>query len=437
MNRFLKIFAMLIVAAILLTSFASCTQRSEEEATGEQTDEISQTTDSTTGDDNTSETTDSTTGDDNASETTDKRFDYFNSDLTKYITVDPAIYKNLTLNIDAKYAVTDDRLNEYIEKIMSSFPNIEKVTDRPIAEGDTVYIYYEGYIDGELFSGGSNMSDSEPYPLTIGSGAFIPGFEDGLIGVVPADTSRENPAEVNTKFPDSYHSADVAGKDAIFKVVVEYIEEESLAEFGEDFVLDNFDFDPAEGDVVEQFKALAREDLEMELRDAALGAIYDALDGKFTVHQYPAGEVSYYTEYLTSQVNSAYEEYVYYKSYYDAMGLSFNSLDEFARYYVGAVDDDWQAVVLDRAKLYVEEALFLFGIAHYEGLVVDEERYQESLDYLTYYYVQYYQNYGYSITAAQVQALISSDMVVEHATTELFIDLILAHATINFISSEE
>lgn len=411
MNKISKLLAFLLTAALILCSLASC--NNTEEDTTEPTTPPSE---------NTSEDTSYNP------ETEIERFDYANADLSTYITVDPEIYKNLTLNIDKEYEVNDENLDKYINEILAYFPNITKVTDRPVESGDTTYIYYEGYIDGELFSGGSNMSSSSPYQLVIGSGAFIPGFEDALIGIIPADTSRENPAEINVRFPDSYHSADVAGKNAVFKVVIEYIEEKTPAELTEEFVINNFGYDPADGDVIEQFKALAREDLKMELRNVALYAIYDELDGKFTVHEYPELEITYHYNYLISYVESYY-------SYYSS---SFASFDDFACAYVGIeAGGDWEAVVLERAKLYVEEALYLYAIVQKEGIVIDDARYQESLDYLTYYYINYYQSYGYSLTVEQAQMMVSFDMVIEHATTELFVDLILDSATIKFVSSAE
>ena len=434
MNRTFKLLALILALMLTVSAFAAC-NGGEDTTTETPSDEITEsktegTTDATT--DKTEDSTNTPTG-------TNERFDYFNTDLSKYITVDPAIYKNLTLEIEEKYEVTDELLEKYIAEVVANYPSVSKVTDRAIAEGDTVYIYYEGFIDGEAFSGGSNMSNAEPYPLTIGSGSFIPGFEDGLIGVIPANTSREAPAEVLTKFPDNYHSADVAGKEAIFKVVVEYIAEETPAEFGEEFVLANFNFDPANGDVVEQFKALALEDLQTSFRTVALNAAYEALVGKFTVNEYPQSELDYYFDYYNSQFESYYNSYLSQKSYYESMGLIFDDYDSFVCYNIGIEDgSDWQKVVIDQCKLYVEESLILFGIAHNESFVVDEDRYAKSLDYLTKYYIlMYEQSYGYTFSEEQIQSMISSDMVVEHATTELFLDLILEHATINYIPSEE
>ena len=120
------------------------------------------------------------------------------------------------------------------------------------------------------------------------------------------------------------------------------------------------------------------------------------------------------------------------------MGLVFNSYDEFACYYVGIdAGGDWEAHLTNRCKQYIEESLFVYAIVQKEGVVIDQARYDASLDYLTKYYILYYENaYGYTFSAEQIQSMISVDNVVEHATTELFLDIILEYATINYIASE-
>ena len=422
MKLFKKLIALICALALCASALASCVANENgEEATGSQT------------------TADSTTTSSSSSVAVE-RFDYLNSDLSAYITVKPEIYKSLTLEIEEKYEVTDKLLEEYIKEILASYPNITKVTDRPVAEGDTVYIYYEGYIDGVAFSGGSNMSNTEPYALTIGSDTFIDGFEDGLIGVIPSETSKESPTEVNCRFPDNYGTADVAGKDAVFKVVVEYIAEKTpVTELTEEFVIKNFNFDAADGDVVEQFKSLALDDLRTSFRTVALGEIYDLLVGKFEVKEYPEVEVDYYFNYYKSQMESSYSQYTTNKSYYASLGLVFESFDEFACYYVD-IDKggDWQTHLTEKCKQYIEESLLVYAIVQNEGKTINQERYNKSLDYLAKYYILFYEkNYGYTMTEEQVKSYITFEMVMEHAITEVFLDIILESATINYVPTEE
>ena len=424
MNNLKKLIALICALTLCASAMASCATTNNIE--------------STTSDAQTPDISGSTNG--GSASTTTERFDYLNADLSKYITVKPEIYKNLTLEIEDKYEVTDNLLEEYVKEILQNHPNIIEVTDRPIAKGDTVYIYYEGFIDGVAFSGGSNMTDKTPYALTIGSGTFIDGFEDGLIGVIPSEASKETPAEVNCRFPDNYGSADVAGKDAVFKVVVEYIAEESpVTELTEEFVLKNFTFDPANGNVIDQFMTLARDDLNTSFRTVALGKAYDLLVSKFEVKEYPEVEVSYYYNYYKSQFESAYSQYTANKSYYATLGLVFENFDEFACFYADIEKgSDWQAYLTLKCKQYIEETLIVYGIVQNEGKTVDQERYNKSLDYLTKYYILYYENnYGYTLTESQVQSMISFEAVMDHAITELFLDVILDNATITYVPTQE
>ena len=101
---------------------------------------------------------------------------------------------------------------------------------------------FEGFVDGEAFEGGKG----ENYPLTIGSGSFIPGFEDQLIG---AEIGKE--MEVNVKFPEDYHAKDLAGKDAVFKCTVHEIKAKELPELDDEFVSDVSE----ESETVDQYKA--------------------------------------------------------------------------------------------------------------------------------------------------------------------------------------
>ena len=112
--------------------------------------------------------------------------------------------------------ITEEKISEYVENIKSSNPPMVDITDRPVQNGDTANIDYEGkYADTkEAFDGGT----AQGYDLVIGSGSFIAGFEDGLVGAEVGQT-----LELNLKFPDDYHSADLAGKDVIFTVTVNSI----------------------------------------------------------------------------------------------------------------------------------------------------------------------------------------------------------------------
>ena len=125
-------------------------------------------------------------------------------------------YKGLKVD---KYStrVTQKEVDEEIEKVREQHARIVEVTDRAVADKDDVTLDFEGFVDGEAFEGGKG----ENYSLTIGSGTFIDGFEDQLIGKKPGET-----IQVKVTFPKDYTNADVAGKDAVFETKINYIEEE-------------------------------------------------------------------------------------------------------------------------------------------------------------------------------------------------------------------
>lgn len=124
-----------------------------------------------------------------------------------------------------------------------------EVTDRGVADKDMVTLDFEGFVDGEAFEGGKGTD----YPLTIGSGAFIPGFEEQLIG---AEIGQE--VEVNVTFPEEYQAKELAGKDAVFKCIVHTIKEKELPELDDEFASD-----VSECDTMEEY----RQEVEKKLTD--------------------------------------------------------------------------------------------------------------------------------------------------------------------------
>ena len=122
-------------------------------------------------------------------------------------------YKNLSVTLDDT-SISDEEIEEALKEALYSKKTTETVTDRPVENGDTVNIDYEGKKDGVAFDGGT----AKGYDLTIGSGTFIPGFEEGLIGAKTGETK-----DLNLTFPENYQSADLAGQDVVFTVKVNSI----------------------------------------------------------------------------------------------------------------------------------------------------------------------------------------------------------------------
>ena len=130
--------------------------------------------------------------------------------------------------------VTDEEVDEVIEKERENNARNITVEDRAVKDGDMTVIDFEGFVDGEAFDGGKG----ENYPLTIGSGAFIPGFEEQLVG---SEIGKE--VEVNVTFPEDYHAENLKGKAAVFKCTVKEIKEKELPELDDEFASEVSEFE--------------------------------------------------------------------------------------------------------------------------------------------------------------------------------------------------
>lgn len=159
---------------------------------------------------------DKTSSDDAASVDTASSVSPAISDKVKAGTVELCDYENIEIdwNDTTNASILDSYLSEYT-------PTTKEIKDRAIKNGDIANIDFAGYKDGKAFDGGT----SEGYDLEIGSGSFIPGFEEGLVGVKPGETKN-----LNLTFPENYGTADLAGQEVVFKVTVNFIKEESYAE---------------------------------------------------------------------------------------------------------------------------------------------------------------------------------------------------------------
>lgn len=145
-----------------------------------------------------------------------------------YVDVSALDYEGMTVEVTPAEEITEEYIDELIESERQSNTSNQEITDRTeVQSGDVANIDYVGKIDGEEFSGGSATG----YDLTIGSGTFIDGFEDQLIGAKVGDT-----VTVNVTFPDDYSSADLAGKEAEFTVTVNSISEQVVPELTDEYV---------------------------------------------------------------------------------------------------------------------------------------------------------------------------------------------------------
>ncbi len=155
--------------------------------------------------------------------------------------------------------VTDEDVMADIDRTRQRNSRVVDVTDRAVQNGDIANINYEGFCDGVAFDGGK----AEEYDLTIGSGSFIPGFEEQIIGHNIGESF-----DITVKFPEEYHSADLAGKDAIFKITLNGIKFNELPALDDEFVKDVSEFD-----TVDEYKADIKAKLEKKNEQDADNAV--------------------------------------------------------------------------------------------------------------------------------------------------------------------
>ena len=136
-----------------------------------------------------------------------------------------------------RVTVKKDEIEEELKKVQEQNAREITIEDRAVKDGDILTIDYSGSVDGVKFEGGT----AEDQTLVIGSGAFIPGFEEQLVGKNLNET-----ADINVTFPEEYHAPDLAGKDAVFTVTVKAIKEKELPELDDEFAAEVSEFETLE-----------------------------------------------------------------------------------------------------------------------------------------------------------------------------------------------
>ena len=168
-------------------------------------------------------------------------------------------------------AVTDEDINNVIDSDRSRQSKTVDVEGRAVENGDIAVIDYEGFADGVPFDGGKDQG----YNLTIGSGNFIPGFEEQIIG-----HNAGEEFDINVKFPEEYHSADLAGKDAIFKIVLHSIKKNELPVLDDEFAKDmGFDdLDAYKADVKAKIETRNQKAAENKVEEQIINALVENLE---------------------------------------------------------------------------------------------------------------------------------------------------------------
>ncbi|MCI6919543.1 MAG: trigger factor [Lachnospiraceae bacterium] len=250
--------------------------------------------------------------------------------------------------------VTDEEVDAKIEKERENNARTIEVTDRPVKDGDMTVLDFAGFVDGVAFDGGKG----ENYPLTIGSGAFIPGFEEQLVG---AEIGKE--VEVNVTFPEDYQAEELKGKAAVFKCTIKEIKEKELPALDDEFASEVSEFD-----TLEEYKKDVKETLTIEkekaAREAKEAAVIDAIiaDSDMDIPE----------AMVTTQQKQMIDEFA---QRMQMQGLSMEQYFQFT----GATLDKMMEQVKPQAETRIKSRLVLEAVAAKEGIEATEEDYEEEI----------------------------------------------------------
>lgn len=276
------------------------------------------------------------------------------SDTTK-ADVEPTITLGEYIGMDVEVeviAVTDEEVDESIRKEVTV-----AVTDRAVADGDTVNIDYSGAIDGEVFD------SNEGYDLVIGSGTFIEDFEDQLIG-----SNIEDTVTVNVTFPDDYQNTDVAGQAAEFSVVINSITASPDGDLTDDIINE---FTDGEYTTLEDYRAYIRATLENDAETTNASARDEAIIEKLmsicSVDNPTASRVQKY-------VDNYYEMYESYASMYSM------EFSEFVETYMGVDEDGFETQVRSSSEYYISYILVMEAIAEEQDISISDDEYLTMLE---------------------------------------------------------
>ena len=280
-------------------------------------------------------------------------FNFMEEDLSKYLTLGQ--YKGYEFQIPPMQEVTDEDVEEQIRYDLLSSDICDKVTDRAVTKDDVVYIDYKGFMNGEQFQGGTGSKDK----FTIyNGGGFIDGFADGIVGATPGVE-----VAVELKFPDNYHSTDLAGKPVTFMVTVKHIYEAKeltdavAAELSGD---DGMTASALRAD----YKVKMEERVLTNYEDYKASITWQKILSAATEIELPKALID---QYYNSDVQ-------YYKTYAMMYGMSY---EDFLKM-MGTSEDELYAKAHDSAK----HDIVVFSVIKAESLALTDSEFDEMLDEL-------------------------------------------------------
>jgi len=267
-------------------------------------------------------------------------------------------YKNLKVTVEPT-EVSEEEINKEIERSLDKNAEMIVKEEGTLEEGNTAVFDFSGSVDGEKFEGGT----AENYELEIGSGQFIPGFEDQMIGM-----KAEEEKDVVVTFPENYQQESLAGKEAVFAVKLHEIKERQVPELSEEFVKD---LDIENVQTVDEYKDHIRENLKAQKEEQKKNKVRQLVIEQATKNaefDVPEEMVQDETNRMMKQQESQIKQY----------GLDFKTYLQ----YMGKTEEAFKEELAVQAKVNVEQQLILSEIGTAENLDASEEEINEKYDAL-------------------------------------------------------
>ena len=276
------------------------------------------------------------------------------------ITVKPEVtidgYKGISVEKTVK-TVTDEDVDKEIERIRENNARIIDVDDRPAKLTDTVVFDFEGFVDDKTFEGGK----AEKFSLELGSGRFIPGFEDQIVG-----KSIGEDFDVNVTFPEDYNAKELAGKPAVFKCKIHEIKGKELAELDDEFAKDVSEFD-----TLDEYKADLKKNLQERANERADGELDNTISEKLA--ELVEGEIP---EAMTeNRINDMLREWEYRNRY---AGVTIKDYLQ----YTGLSMEKFRETFREPAATQVKLRLGLEKIAELENISISDEELEKHYEEL-------------------------------------------------------
>ena len=250
--------------------------------------------------------------------------------------------------------VTEEEVNEAIETERKNSARTVSVDDRPIKDGDTTVIDFEGFVDGVAFEGGKG----ENYPLTIGSHSFIDTFEEQLIG-----KSINEEVEVNVTFPEDYHAEELKGKPALFKVTIKEIKENQLPDLDDEFAEEVSAYDTF-AEYKESVKKNLEEKKEADAKNAKEEAVVEAIIAD--------AEMEIPEAMIETQQRQMIEEFA------QRLAMQGLSMEQYSQF-TGMTASAMMEQVKPQAEKRIKSRLVLEAVVAAEKIEVSDAEYEEEL----------------------------------------------------------